>query len=334
MYPLKTMRVLSLLFMLWCVIAGGVFQSVSSKASHSQHLKTVHTPFEHAPPDNVRCLAEQTLKGLNEKNCFGKINQLYMSYHHLHPNGTSWLITIATSVQQVGYFIVHYVGKQNTYRLGEYGFTPSLLYNYDRLEQTLLAYGVRIDKIVKPFVTITKNYIQPMLAYWKVERLNNEDPLYIDAGNGDFLPQKWMKQLERQQTVQSSSVDVQKNVMHKDSFISSMTSDSVFTASACILHNGPSPYDNLLWTQASPIAIQSEPLFLKKWDSDRFLVFDAAQNNILYSGPLAIHGYHLWHEVSTEKPCIYVCTHNGAQIRRFVPLHSLLHNGIFYPMIF
>lgn len=269
-----------------------------------------------------------------------------LEYFPLGPGTHGWLVYASVQNKQIGYMVIS-ITEQGQLILSEYGLGEQSLYNNELLGQALERQHINLKTLQNGGWKVTRHYAPPLLAYWKVARANHMD-MYIDASNGDLLPNAALEHLETSSLSEHDSLNKSPN--------SPMyAAKSTFTTSSVHVREPFDPSLQLTWLTSEPLRISQVQAQIVG-SSSGALVFAAEERNLFYGGPLPVSGHQLWHaETSPEEgsdnlissgsnsnsgsdsdlnsdsgAALYVGLGGSNSIERYVPLRQLLRDGGFY----
>jgi hypothetical protein len=101
----------------------------------------------------------------------------------LGPGTHGWLAILNSAGRPVGYMVV-YASEDGTFRLGEYGAGPNVLFSPAALDKSLSENGL-LDPKKTPYKAI-RHYFHPFAAVWEVSA--GQESYWIDAKTGELLP--------------------------------------------------------------------------------------------------------------------------------------------------
>ncbi|MGF9695416.1 MULTISPECIES: hypothetical protein [Paenibacillus] len=254
-------------------------------------------------------------------------NDAELDFSPLGPGTHSWLVNAHVDGKPIGYMIIT-ADRSGHLHLSEYGQGEENPYNISLLQQSLKRHDLNLEELSRG-VDIHLRYASPLLAYWEVEQ-SGTAAIYIDATNGDTLPNSVVKAHERSsgdEQIRSSVLPVSAQLrfkMEESSNVSSFTAD--------FIHLQPvfDPADNLSWITSKAIPATSLEPLIKQWKKHQHIVFSADDRNVLYGGPLPVSGYQVWQKHNTSEQMEYVAIGGHSSVRRFVPLDTLIEDGHFY----
>ncbi|KQY82992.1 hypothetical protein ASD24_11895 [Paenibacillus sp. Root52] len=279
------------------------------------HLEDSTAPqHDKLAPIAVQQFAHQHALALGSVDGESNWKKAELSFTPLGPGTHSWLVQATFEEKLIGYMIIT-ATDQGHLKLSEYGLGEQSPYDRELLSHALERQHLNLTMIHADGGKLGLRYALPLLAYWKVERPNQE-ALYIDATNGDLLPSETLRQIET----------TSKPMVMIDTYASATSSwliDSV--------HMRPTfnPMDNLLWITSKPVKLTR----VQDWTQlhkELGIVYSANNRNIFYGGPLPISGYQLWHNKAQSQSVFYVAIGGHTSTQRFVPLDTLLEDGQFY----
>ncbi|WP_434751806.1 hypothetical protein [Paenibacillus amylolyticus] len=297
-------------------------------------------PTDRLAPAAVEQYAQQQANTLGTSNPDWLTAQL--EYYPLGPGTHGWLVYANVQDKPIGYMIIS-ITAQGKLSLSEYGQGEDVLYNSELLGQALERQQLNLNTLQTAGGELTRRYAAPLLAYWKVERVSSP-ALYIDASNGDLLPNNVLERLEKSPGTQSSdSAEVQEL-----QFIPAATT---WITNPVRLRPAFDPSLQLTWLTSEPIQLSQVKQRIQNSQLGA-LVFSAGERNLFYGGPLPVSAYQLWHTQPEVTPQIQTGNKNSSGIatgtgkesasvlyvgiggfnstQRFVPLNTLLLDGHFY----
>jgi len=281
-------------------------------------------------PDAVQQFAREQATVLATEHAGNRWEHAQLDFYPLGPGTRSWLVYANIGESPVGYMIIS-ANDQGQLQLSEYGQGEQRPYNISLLDQALDRQQLDLKEIINDGGRLQLRYAAPLLAYWKVER-PNDDAIYIDATNGDTLPTGVLNALDtdsQQATKRMKSIrsiSVQAVVMTPDGSpqASSLSVDSMD------LQPLFDPADNLLWITSKALSVSGVKTLNQQWKEHNKIVFSADHQNVLYGGPLPVSGYQIWRDNRGTVQNQYVAIGGNTSVRRFVPLKALLRDGNFY----
>ncbi|MEI2284588.1 hypothetical protein [Paenibacillus polysaccharolyticus] len=242
-----------------------------------------------------------------------------LEYYPLGPGNHGWFVHASIQDKPVGYMIIS-TTPQGELLLSEYGQGEQALYNNELLGQALERQGLNMKILQTAGDKITRRYAAPLLAYWKVERVNHP-AMYIDASNGDLLP---ANRLERVETGSGTKFFNLKELQQQIA----IPEPTRFHTSPVILQPAFDPSSQLTWLISEPLQPSQVKQQLQQNHSEA-LVFSAEEWNLFYGGPLPVSGYQIW-SIAGSTFDLYVGLGGYNSTQRFIPLNKLLHDGHFY----
>ncbi|MFS0869864.1 hypothetical protein [Paenibacillus xylanilyticus] len=250
-----------------------------------------------------------------------------LDFSPLGPGTHSWLVNAHIEGKFIGYMIIT-ANRSGLLQLSEYGQGEQNPYNLSLLHQSLKRHNLNLEELSRE-VEIHLQYASPLLAYWKVEQ-SGAAAIYIDATNGDTLPNGVVKALEhdlREEQTRSSMLPVSVQLHSK---IAESSTASSFSANPIHLQPVFDPADNLSWITSKAVPATGLQPLIQQWKKHQHIVFSADDRNVLYGGPLPVSGYQVWQKNNTSEEMEYVAIGGHSSVRRFVPLDTLIEDGHFY----
>ncbi|PYE52330.1 hypothetical protein HUB98_27325 [Paenibacillus barcinonensis] len=282
-------------------------------------------PTSNLAPAAVEQYAEQQAQALGTSNIDWLAARL--DYYPLGPGTHGWYVQASIQNKRIGYMIIS-VTSDGQLTLTEYGQGEQALYDNELLGQALERLHLKQTTVLAAGGEITARYAPPLLAYWKLERPNQE-ALYLDAANGDLLPANTLQRLERDAHVQSGGLA---------ELLKPQVMSTVKPGRTSTVHKHPAfdPSIQLAWLTSEPL----QPAHIQRWlqyNQREALVFSAGERNLFYGGPLPVSGHQLWHtgDINAMDPeesdsVLYVALGGIYSVQRFVSLHTLWNDGHFY----
>ncbi|MBY0205387.1 hypothetical protein [Paenibacillus cucumis (ex Kampfer et al. 2016)] len=268
-------------------------------------------------PASVEQFAQLQVNALGTSNPDWLVAKL--EYYPLGPGNHGWFVHASIQDKPVGYMIIS-TTPQGQLLLSEYGQGEQSLYNNELLGQALERQGLDVKTLQTSGGKLTLLYAPPLLAYWKVERVNHP-AMYIDASNGDLLP---VDQLERVETGSGTKFFELKELQQQIPILE----PTRLQTSPVILQPAFDPSSQLTWLTSEPL----QPSQVKQQLQQNYreaLVFSAEEWNLFYGGPLPVSGYQIW-SIAGSTFDLYVGLGGYNSTQRFIPLNKLLHDGHFY----
>lgn len=299
------------------------FQLTTAKSDASH-------PSDKFAPAAVQQFALQQVKALGslQKTDQGW-NRAQLDFTPLGPGTHSWLVNAHNDGTPVGYMIIT-ANRTGKLQLSEYGQGEHNPYDLSLLQHSLQRHNVNL-KNLSYAEDIQLRYASPLLAYWKVEQAG-VGTIYIDATNGDTLPNGAVKAMERESRVEHTrppspalSVSVQ-----LQSRTDELSKASAFSADPFYVQPDFDPADNLLWITSETVPVTSLQPLIQHWRDHQAIVFSADDRNVLYGGPLPVTGYQVWRMDDGSAQMEYVAIGGHSSVRRFVPIDTLMKDGHFY----
>ncbi|MBW5445144.1 hypothetical protein GE107_03580 [Cohnella sp. CFH 77786] len=168
----------------------------------------------------------------------------------LGPGTHGWLAILKKNGRTVGYMVVH-AASDGTYRLGEYGAGPNVLFSPAALRKSLLENG--LIRTENEAYSAIRHYYHPFAAVWEVTV--GRESYWIDAKTGELLPfdrAGWekalplIKPLEVENAGASNQIGLGGTAAAGQSAVSWMREDSF------------DPYENLPWlTGKAPVSVRN-----------------------------------------------------------------------------
>lgn len=307
-------------------------QAANTKLSFQ--LTTAKSDTSHASdkfaPAAVQQFALQQVKALGSLQQMDQgWNRAQLDFTPLGPGTHSWLVNAHIDGTPVGYMIIT-ANLTGNLILSEYGQGGHNPYDLSLLQQSLQRHNLSL-KDLSHAEDIQLRYASPLLAYWKVEQ-SDADTIYIDATNGDTLPNGKVKDMERESRVEYTrspsptlSVSVQ-----LQSGTNELPELSSFSADPINVQPDFDPADNLLWITSEAVPVTSLQPLVQQWRDHQAIVFSADDRNVLYGGPLPVTGYQVWRMDDGSEQMEYVAIGGHSSVRRFVPIDTLMKDGHFY----
>lgn len=275
------------------------------------------SPTNRLAPVSVEQFAQQQVNALGTSNPNWLIAKL--EYYPLGPGNHGWFVHASIQDKPIGYMIIS-INPQGELLLSEYGQGELSLYNNELLGQALERQGLDVKTLITAGGKLTLRYAPPLLAYWKVERVNHP-ALYIDASNGDLLPLAVLEHVETVSGTKSYELEeLQQQIDTPDT--------TKLQTSPIILQPAFDPSLQLIWLTSEPL----QPSQVKQQLQQNYreaLVFSAEEHNLFYGGPLPVSGYQIWSIPGSESN-LYVGLGGFNSTQRFIPLNKLLNDGHFY----
>ncbi|MFE6073077.1 hypothetical protein ACFVQB_01240 [Paenibacillus sp. NPDC057886] len=332
-------RITGMVMCLLCVITllpllqaeGAGIQNASRSMQPSTFAKsTAELHSDTLAPDAVQQFAREQAIILGTEHEGNHWDHAQLDFYPLGPGTRSWLVYANVVGSPVGYMIIS-ANDQGQFQLSEYGQGEQRPYNISLLNQALDRQQLDLKKMINDGGGLQLRYAPPLLAYWKVER-PNDDAIYIDATNGDTLPTSVLNALDRDSQQDTKrmksirSISVQAVVKTPD------VSPKVPMLSVDSMDLQPlfDPADNLLWITSKALSISGVKTLNQQWKEHKKIVFSADQQNVMYGGPLPVSGYQIWRDDRGTVQNQYIAIGGNTSVRRFVPLQTLLRDGNFY----
>lgn len=256
-------------------------------------------------PSPLESQVRQWAAELAQREPFARWKDAEFRIQALGPGTHSWLVVVKSAGETVGYMVVH-AAEDGTFRLGEYGTGPNVLFSEDALRTSLLENGITSSEHVP--LAARRLYFHPFAAVWIV-RFDGETH-WIDAKTGEWLPidaGSWREMLpalrEEAESVNPASVSV------SGPFFLGETFDA---------------YDSLPWlTGEKPYRIRSAKKAQRRIAGGLHLkyVTEPYEDAALYALPVT--GYHAWREGRLDLALDMAGP-------RFIPLETLQQFGSFY----
>ncbi|WP_405156197.1 hypothetical protein [Paenibacillus sp. FSL K6-0108] len=335
-------RIIGMVICLLCVASllpllqaeGAEIQKASKSMQHSALTKsTTELHSDKLAPGAVQQFAREQANVLATEHAGNHWDHAQLDFYPLGPGTRSWLVYANVRGAPIGYMIIS-ANDQGHLLLSEYGQGEQRPYNISLLDQALNRNQLDLKELIHDGGGLQLRYAPPLLAYWKVER-PNDDAMYIDATNGDILPPGVLNVLdaldadsqpatERMMSIRSISgqaVVITPDVLPKVSALSvdSMDLQPLFD-----------PADNLLWITSKALSVSGVKTLNQQWKEHKKVVFSADHQNVIYGGPLPVGGYQIWRDDRGTVQNQYVAIGGNTSVRRFVPLQTLLRDGKFY----
>ncbi|MGF6354500.1 hypothetical protein ABIE27_002410 [Paenibacillus sp. 4624] len=274
-------------------------------------------PTNRLAPASVEQFAQQQVNALGTSNSDWLVAKL--EYYPLGPGNHGWFVHASIQDKPIGYMIIS-INPQGQLLLSEYGQGEQSLYHNELLGQALERQGLDIKTLQTAGGKLTRGYAPPLLAYWKVERVNHP-ALYIDASNGDLLPADRLEYVETGSEMKSFDLkELQQQIAIPDT--------AMLQTSPVIIQPAFDPSFQLTWLTSEPL----QPSQIKQQLQQNYreaLVFSAEEWNLFYGGPLPVSAYQLWSIAGSESD-LYVGLGGFNSTQRFIPLNKLLNDGHFY----
>ncbi|WP_440118695.1 hypothetical protein [Paenibacillus sp. QZ-Y1] len=282
-------------------------------------------------PDAVQQFAREQAIALGAAKTGNRWSDASLDYFPLGPGTHGWLVYANLNGNTIGYMIITATDQEDL-KLTEYGQgnpEEQLPYSSRLLIESLERHHLNLKAILTAGGGIHLRYAPPLLAYWKVDRPNVE-AIYIDATNGDTLPEGVLNKLE------ADSID-ESNNDGRNTAAQVPLSKKVQQVEMIALSTDPmqlkptfNPADHLLWITSKPAAVKGIQDLFPLWKEHKEVVFSADTHNVLYGGPLPVSGYQIWRNNDGSEQIQYVAIGGHTSVRRFVPLVTLLQEGHFY----
>lgn len=255
-------------------------------------------------PAAVEQLAHDTLSKLSLEQEFSQFTNAKLLIMPLGPGTHSYIVHILQAAEPVGYLIIT-ATESSGYAVTEYGtgsnpLFSSLLYPED------MAFS--IDMYDPKFMKY-----KGLLAYWELTDRDGNS-IHIDASNGDQLPDFISYQsspITRSKSLAGIQIEEQPGRLKL----------------ASIPFN---PAYNLQWLLSDTLKVRNSAGLMNQIDQHKRLIFTARKDNVWYSGPLAIIGYHSWKSKQSEHAVTFARTGTSSAQIRYIPMDKLLGSGSFY----
>ncbi len=274
-------------------------------------------PTDRLAPASVEQFAQLQVNALGISNPDWLAAKL--EYYPLGPGSHGWFVHAGIQDKPVGYMIIS-INPQGQLLLSEYGQGEHSLYNNELLGQALERQDLDMKILQTAGDKITRRYAAPLLAYWKVERVNHP-ALYIDASNGDLLPVDQLERIETGSGTKSFGLkELQQQIAIPDT--------TRFHTSPVILQPAFDPSSQLTWLTSEPLQPSQVKQQLQQ-NHREALVFSAEEWNLFYGGPLPVSGHQIW-SVAGSMSDLYVGLGGLNSTQRFISLNKLLNDGHFY----
>jgi len=224
----------------------------------------------------------------------------------LGPGTHSWLVIVKSGEETVGYMVVH-AAEDGSYRLGEYGTGPNVLFSEETFRMSLAENGLVPAKDVP--LAASRAYFHPFAAVWIV-RVDGETH-WIDAKTGEWLPldaESWREMLPelRERSAESHPPK------------------AAFVSGKRFLGETFDAYESLPWLAGErPYAIKSAKKVQRRIAGGLHLKYVTEPYGDLALYALPVTGYHAWREGRLDL-ALDMAGH------RFVPLETLQRLGAFY----
>lgn len=256
-------------------------------------------------PAAVEQLAQDTLSKLSMEHEFSPFANAELLIMPLGPGTHGYIVHILQSAEPVGYLIIT-ATESSGYIVTEYGTGSTPLFSS-------LLHPENIASSIDMYESRFMEY-KGTLAYWQL-RDHDGHPIYIDASNGDQLPDFV--------SYESSSSTLSKN------FKGIQLEDEPGRLELASVPFSPS--SNLLWLVSDPVKVLNDAGLVKQLHRHERLIFSAHKHNVWYSGPLAITGYHSWKSKQVEEEAvIFARTGTSSAQLRYIPIDKLIGSGSFY----
>lgn len=261
-----------------------------------------------SPPSALEIQIRQWVDGLSREKPFEAWNNAEIDVQALGPGTHGWLALLsAKNGETVGYLVIH-AAEDGSYRLGEYGTGPDVLFSPATLERSLENQGLILPG--QASYEAEKIYDHPLAATWQL-RIGG-DEYWADAKTGQILPfdrAAW----ERSRPMPDSGGAA------ANGFGLTGVPD------AAILKEPFDPYGSLPWlTGAEPLTLGNGEEARHRILRDERLryVTEPYGGSVLYALPVV--GFQRWPggrlDVALDMEGI-----------RFIPLETLNAYGLFYP---
>ncbi|MDU4694641.1 MAG: hypothetical protein E6Y08_02390 [Paenibacillus sp.] len=282
-------------------------------------LAALGAPADAPAPEALRRFAAEAIGQLAQAEPFTAWAGAATTIEPLGPGTHSWLVTVAAggAATPRGYLIIS-ATESGDYKLVEYGMGTYSVFDPALLEAALRQGGLGAAAAGR--VTAVPLYAGPALAAWKVRLPEGGEPLYVNAADGEWLPEttgSWDKQAGG----------------YAPPRLASGSRDPLTPAPIVYTSSRFDPYDNLLWMTAKPLTLKPDS-FIGKLKASRQLVYAASGAERTYSFPLPVYGYQTWTNgdpsasTSTEAEAVYVVTGTDTTIR-VIALDALMASGKF-----
>lgn len=315
-------------------LAGGLGTAgAAGERTGQAALATLGTAADAPAPEALRRFAAEAVGQLAQAEPFTAWAGADTAIEPLGPGTHSWLVTVAAAGSGQGgaagvppgasaprgYLIIS-ATESGDYKLVEYGMGTYSVFDPALLEAALRQSG--LGAVAAGRVTAVPLYAGPALAAWKVRLPDGGEPQYVNAADGEWLPEttgSWDKQAGGYAPPRLAA----------SSRAPLSPAPIVYTSSRF------DPYDNLLWMTAKPLALKSDA-FIGKLKASRQLVYAASSPERTYSFPLPVYGYQTWTNNSplaepsaeAEAEAVYVVTGTDTAIR-LIALDALMESGKF-----
>lgn len=299
------------------------FQLTTAKSDASH-------PSDTFAPADVQQFALQQVKALGSLQQMDQgWNQAQLDFTPLGPGTHSWLVNAHIDGTSVGYMIIT-ANRTGNLQLSEYGQGEHHPYDLSLLLQSLQRHNLNLEELSHA-EDIQLRYGSPLLAYWKVEQ-SGVGTIYIDATNGDTLPNGAVKAMERESRVEhtrppSPTLSMSVQLQSRTDDLSKVSS---FSVEPFYVQPDFDPADNLLWITSEAVPVTSLQPLVQQWRDHQAIVFSADDRNVLYGGPLPVTGYQVWRMDNGSEQKEYVAIGGHSSVRRFVPIDTLMKDGHFY----
>ncbi|MGG4127775.1 hypothetical protein ABEW19_05880 [Paenibacillus illinoisensis] len=300
----------------------------------SYQLTTAKSDASHASdkfaPAVVQQFALQQVKALGSLQKMDQgWNQAQLDFTPLGPGTHSWLVNAHIDGTSVGYMIIT-ANRTGNLQLSEYGQGEHNPYDLSLLLQSLQRHHLNLEELSHA-EDIQLRYASPLLAYWKVEQ-SGAGTIYIDATNGDTLPNGAVKAIERESRVEhtrppSPTLSVSVQLQSRTDEVPKIPA---FSADPIYVQPDFNPADNLLWITSEAVPVTSLQPLIQQWKNHQAVVFSADERNVLYGGPLPVTGYQIWRMDDGSEQMEYVAIGGHSSVKRFVPIDTLMNDGHFY----
>ncbi|MFC9707806.1 hypothetical protein ACFTRD_06580 [Paenibacillus sp. NPDC056933] len=279
-------------------------------------------------PDTVQQFAHEQALILGSEATGKRWKQAELNFYPLGPGTRSWLVYADVEGSPVGYMIIS-ENDQGQLQLSEYGQGGQRPYSSSLLNQVLDRHQLTLQELSTEGGELQWCYAPPLLAYWKVDR-PHAAAIYIDATNGDTLPEGVLKELDvdSQNTKRPHSMTTMSG---QTTVIPSVSPQgSLRSVDSMYLQPMFNPADNLLWITSKAVSITGVKSLNEQWKDYKAIVFSANHQNVFYGGPLPVSGYQIWRNDRGTALLQYVAIGGHTSVRRFVPLQTLIRDGHFY----
>ncbi|AOZ94010.1 hypothetical protein [Paenibacillus crassostreae] len=268
-------------------------------------------------PASLQSIAESTVKQLSAQPSFTSWEKSQLAYFPLGPGTHSWLVTLSTDQQELGYLI--FTAKDNhsnEYILSEYGDQSSVPYHLSALFQTLeqsdlisLSSEIAYPSKVEPLYT-------PLLPIWKIT-LGGQESIYLNALTLDILP--WDNA-----HFQDLNLDTKFNAVQFSS------KEPTYTSSLAIsFHGETDPLLNMNWIIEPRLSLKTDLDVVNYLEKNNNLIFTSPNRNDDIGGPFAISGFQQWTSAKKNPSQLTIYAGTGLTGQRYLPLSILRDKGEF-----